>query len=226
MNEPRADAARDTAPAPPAATSRGSVLLGRLGWCAAHVVPVAATTLLVLVMAGEAGTGATALVAHLALFCGTAALEGRWMAREAARGAARGPSAGRWTGWTLAGAAVGGLLGISVLITLDGLGHEVAGSLLGVAIFGAGMAAPQARLLGAAGWPARWWIPAAAAGWLAGGAVWNAVWRSDVAREVAAAVLPLYAPSVLPGSNEVSLLATALICHGVATSLALPRPRR
>ena len=187
------------------------------------MLPVAATTVLVLAMARGASTGATALAAHLALFCGTAMLEGVWMARGGARGPARAPSAWRWTAWTLAGAAVGGLLGIGVLITLDGLGHEAAGSLLGAVIFGAGMATPQAWLIRGAGHPSRWWVPAAAAGWLAGGAVWNGIWRSGAVRDLAAAILPLYAPDLLPGSNEVSLLATALICHGLATGLVVPR---
>ncbi len=203
-----------------------------LAWVALHVAAVAATTLLVVALAPRAGAGLAAAAGHLTLLAGTAALEGAWLARAGMR---TGPGAGlpddarvrlrsgRWLAWTLAGMAPGGVLGIATLITADGLGYERAGSLLGMLVFGTGMAAPQARLLRAASGPARWWVPASAAGWLAGGALWHAIWESPARRELAASLLPLYSSALLPGGNEVSLLATTLLCSALATSPLVAR---
>lgn len=190
------------------------------GWLACNVVPVLAAAVLVGLLTPWATESSVGLAAHLTLLAGAAALQGAWVARA-------GVSGWRWAVYTIAGVLAGGVLGIALLVTLDGAGYELLGSLLGVAAFGLGMSVAQQRVLRrAAGVRSRWtawWVPASVAGWIVGAGAWESIWRSTPVLNALDGVLPFFAPDVLVGHNEVSLLATALVCYAVATAVVAGR---
>ena len=197
--------------------SRGVAMAG---WVGCNIVPVLCAALLVAALAPWATDSSTGVAAHVTLLAGAAVLQGAWVARV-------GVSGWRWAAYTLAGVLAGGVLGIAMLITLDGAGYETLGSLLGVGAFGLGMSVAQWRVIrrsaGIRSTWAAWWVPASVAGWVAGAAVWGLVWRSVAVRNAVDGLLPFFAPDVLVGSNEVSLLATALACYAAATAVVAGR---
>jgi hypothetical protein len=190
------------------------------GWLACNLLPVVAAAALVAALTPATQSASVGVLAHVTLLGGAAALQGAWVTRVGLRG-------WRWAVHTVAGLALGGVVGIALLVTLDGVGYELAGTLLGVSAFGLGMSVPQHRLLRRAGrapdWWLAWWVLASVTGWLAGGAVWHLAWRSVPLRTALGRALPFFAPDALPGQNEVSLLATALVCYAAVTAAVASR---
>jgi len=197
-----------------------------LSWLGANVVPSVAVSVLLLLVAGSLGTDASAVVAYVALFALVASMQARvWRRWRTTHGSA-GATGRRWTTWTIAGLVLAMFFGVGTVATLDGLGHERLGLVLGWAIAGLVLGLVQAPMLGVSAGRAVWWVVACVVGWASAAAIYTPL--ASVAAPVAQ--MPglrwLVGGLALEGNIELAITVVTFAVYGMLTGAVLARLTR
>jgi len=198
-----------------------------LAWLAANVVPSVLVSLLLTIIGETLGAAGSAVVAYVVLFALVAALQarvvGRWRERRGDVGATR-PR--RWALWTIVGLIVAMFFGVGTVATLDGLGHEWLGLILGWTIAGVILGTAQATALGVSTLGALWWVAATIVGWAGAAAVYSRLATVGGPIAQAPAVRWLVGGLSLDGNVELAITALTFAAYGLLTGAVMARLTR
>jgi hypothetical protein len=194
-----------------------------LSWLAANVVPSVVVSVLLALAAGTLGTDVSAVVGYITLFGLVALLQARVWARWRAMRPGAAVTRRRWTMWTIVGLVVAMFFGVGTVATLDGLGHERLGLILGWVVAGLVLGLVQAPLLGVPASRAAWWVAAAVAGWASAAAICSPL--AAVAAPIARMplVVWLLGGLALEGNIELAITAVTFAVYGTLTGVVLAR---
>ena len=198
-----------------------------LAWLAANVVPSVVVSLLLTVIGETLGADGSVVVAYVVLFALVAALQsrvvGRWRERRGHVGATR-PR--RWALWTIVGLIVAMFFGVGTVATLDGLGHEWLGLILGWTIAGIILGTAQATALGVSAMGALWWVAATIAGWAGAAAVYSRLASVGAPIAQAPAMRWLVGGLSVDGNAELAITALTFAAYGLLTGAVMARLTR
>jgi hypothetical protein len=185
-------------------------------WFLANLAPLFIVVLVAATLDGRAGNSAVPLVGHLALVLSAAV--GQAMVLRV-----HGVAVGRWIVATMIGFAVGLALGVGLLATLDGLGHEVLGMGLGTALLGAVLGSAQALAMRRERAGEAIWIAASASAWVVVGLLWLAGWHRAHGLVSGGGPLSPFTRLYEAGNAELLLLGIGLAGSSLFTGPVLAR---
>jgi hypothetical protein len=197
-----------------------------LSWLGANVLPSVAVSVMLALLATTLGTDTSAVLAYVALFGLVALMQarvwGRWRTTRGSAGATRR----RWTTWTIIGLVLAMFFGVGTVATLDGLGHERLGLVLGWVIAGLVLGVVQAPMLGVSAARAIWWVVASVIGWASAAVVYAPL--ASVAGPLAQTpgLRWLVGGLALEGNIELAITAVTFAVYGMLTGVVLARLTR
>lgn len=195
-----------------------------LAWVAANVVPSVAVSALLLALRDTLGVDRAAVTAYVVLFGLVATVQALvWARWHAARSTPAVVSWRRWAGWTIVALIAAMFFGVGTVATLDGLGHEHLGLIVGWAVAGLVLGAVQAAILGASGMPQLWWVLATVASWAGAAAAYGRVAAAAAEIGRTTVVRWLVGGLSLEGNIELGITAATFAVYGMLTALVLAR---
>ena len=118
-------------------------------WLTANVAPSLVVAAIILALRRALGVNQLVVIAFVLLFGLVAWLQARvWVRWRMRREGGASPRVLRWTAWTVGGLVVAMFFGVGTLATLDGLGSETLGLVLGWLVAGLVVGLAQAFVLG------------------------------------------------------------------------------
>ena len=191
-----------------------------LAWLTANVVPSLVVAAVILVIQHTLGVDQVVVIAFVLLFGLVAWWQSRvWVRWRALRDGNLTPRWWRWAAWTLGGLLVAMFFGVGTLATLDGLGSETLGLVLGWVIAGVVLGFAQSFALGVSRAHVALWVAASVCGWGAAAALFSQVHGSGVQL----ARIPLLGSLMLEGNVELAITAFTFALYGISTGAVLSR---
>jgi hypothetical protein len=197
-----------------------------LSWLGANVLPSVAVSVMLALVAGTLGTDTSVVVAYVALFGLVALMQARVWASSRPMREASGATGRRWTTWTIVGLVAAMFFGVGTVATLDGLGHERLGLVLGWVIAGLVLGVVQAAMLGVPARRAAWWVAASVVGWASAAAVYAPLAAIAAPIIRAPGLRWLVGGLALEGNIELAITAVTFAVYGVLTGAVLARLTR
>lgn len=193
-------------------------------WVGANVVPSLLVSALLLVAADSLGVNRSVVLAYVVLFGLVAVLQARvWVRWRGARSDGNGPTWSRWAGWTIVALVIAMFFGVGIVATLDGLGHEHIGLIVGWAVAGGVVGGVQAMALGVSRSWVSWWVAASVAGWIIPAVVYSTAAAALDSIGRFAAVRWLVGGLAVDGNIELAITAMTFAVYGMLTGIVLAR---
>ena len=191
-----------------------------LAWLGANVAPSLVVAAVILAVRQTLGVDQLVVVAFVLLFGLVAWLQARvWVRWRMRRDGGASPRALRWTAWTIGGLLVAMFFGVGTLATLDGLGSERLGLVLGWLIAGLVLGLVQSFVLGVTRVHAALWVGACVSGWGAAAALFSQLHGGSAQL----AQVPLLGSLMLEGNVELAITAFTFALYGISTGAVLSR---
>jgi hypothetical protein len=200
-----------------------------LAWIGANVIPSVVVSVLLWSIRGTLGVDRSVVIAYAVLFALVATLQAHvWVRWKAARSEPDVPRRRRWTLSTIVGLVIAMFFGVGTVATLDGLGHEHLGLLMGWAIAGTVLGVAQSAVLGVSRKTRLWWLAASVVGWTGAAATYSSLGTVSVGLRRSSIVRWLIGGLSIDGNIELAITALTFACYGVLTGIVLARltPRR